>query len=72
MEITPSGQACGATVRGVDLSAPLDTDTAAAIRSAWLEHHVLAFPDQTYPDPELPLISARFGLWSVTTSTLLP
>ena len=43
LDITPSGQACGASVRGVDLSAPLDADTIAAIRAAWLTHLVLAF-----------------------------
>ncbi|MEE6246995.1 MAG: TauD/TfdA family dioxygenase, partial [Pseudomonadota bacterium] len=46
LHITPSGQACGATVEGVDLAQPLDAPTIEAIREAWLQHHVLAFPQQ--------------------------
>ena len=53
IEVRPSGQACGATVTGVDLSRPLDDDTIAEIRAAWLEHHVLAFPDQSMTDDDL-------------------
>jgi len=40
LEITPSGAACGAFVRGVDLTKPLTAETASDIRAAWLEHHV--------------------------------
>ena len=42
LEIIPSGQACGAEVRGVDLTEDLSADLVAEIRAAWLEHHVLA------------------------------
>jgi len=38
MQITPSGQACGAQVTGLDLTQSLDRDTIEAIRTAWLEH----------------------------------
>ena len=34
LEITPSGQACGAEIRGVDLSAPLPAEIVAGIRAA--------------------------------------
>lgn len=61
LDIVPSGQACGATVRGVDLSQPLDAETVAAIRSAWLEHHVLAFPDQDMSDDDLERFTLQFG-----------
>ncbi len=61
IEITPSGQACGASVRGVDLREPLDSSTVAAIRAAWLEHHVLAFPDQQIGDDELERFTRYFG-----------
>ncbi len=61
IEVTPSGQACGASVRGVDLSAPLDADTVAAIRAAWLEHHVLSFPDQPMSDDDLERFTIAFG-----------
>ncbi len=61
MRVEPSGQACGAAVTGVDLSKPLSTDQIAAIRSAWLEHHVLAFPDQKLSDDDLERFTLAFG-----------
>jgi taurine dioxygenase len=61
LEVTPSGQACGATVRGVDLTRPLDAQTLAAVRAAWLEHHVLAFPDQPMSDDDLERFTLYFG-----------
>jgi taurine dioxygenase len=36
----------GAVVRGITLSQPLDAATLAGLRQAWLDHQVLAFPDQ--------------------------
>lgn len=61
LEITPSGQACGAEVRGVDLTQPLDVATTAAIRLAWLDHKVLAFPDQPMTDEDLERFTLHFG-----------
>ena len=61
LHITPSGQACGATVEGVDLAQPLDAPTIKAIREAWLQHHVLAFPQQQLSDPDLVRITRYFG-----------
>lgn len=59
--MTPSGQVCGAAVRGVDLTDPLDEVTVAAIREAWLEHHVLSFPDQAIDDDDLERFTLYFG-----------
>lgn len=61
LTITPSGQACGASVTGVDLSQPLNPETIAAIRRAWLAHHVLAFPDQSLSDDDLERFTQAFG-----------
>ncbi len=61
IEITPTGQACGARISGVDLSQPLDPDTVAVIRSAWLEHHVLVFTDQLLTDDDLERFTRYFG-----------
>lgn len=61
MKITPSGQACGAEVTGVDLTQPLAPDAIAAIRKAWLEHHVLSFPDQKMTDDDLERFTQYFG-----------
>jgi taurine dioxygenase len=59
--ITPSGQACGAAITGIDLSRPLDPGQVSAIRAAWLEHHVLAFPDQVLGDDDLERFTLSFG-----------
>lgn len=61
LDVTPSGQVCGATVRGVDLTEPLDADTVAGIRAAWLEHRVLAFPEQSLSDDDLERFTLSFG-----------
>lgn len=61
MKIEPSGQACGATVTGVDLSAPLDAATTGEIRAAWLDHHVLAFPGQSLTNDDLEAFTMAFG-----------
>lgn len=63
IEVTPSGQACGAAITGLDLSAPLDADTVRAVRAAWLEHHVLAFPDQNLADADLERLVQYFGVF---------
>lgn len=61
LRVEPSGQACGARVTGIDLSQPLTPATIAAIRAAWLEHHVLAFPDQPIGDDDLERFTLAFG-----------
>lgn len=61
IKVEPSGQACGARVTGVDLSQSLDAGTAAEIRAAWLEHHVLAFPDQDMGDDDLERFTLAMG-----------
>lgn len=61
IRVTPSGQACGAEITGVDLGATLDDETIAEIRSAWLDHKVLVFPDQELTDQELEAFTLKFG-----------
>ena len=61
IQVEPSGQVCGATITGVDLTAPLDADDVRAIRSAWLQHHVLAFPDQAMTDDDLERFTLYLG-----------
>src|SRR3546814_4524669 len=61
LTITPSGQACGARVTGVDLTRPLDVETVANIRTVWLDHHVLAFPDQKMSETDLERFTGYFG-----------
>jgi len=61
LEIIPSGQACGATVTGVDLSVPMEESVRRQIRRAWVDHHVLAFPDQSLTDEALEAVTRQFG-----------
>lgn len=61
LDVQPTGQACGAIVTGVDLDEGLDDGAIAAIRSAWLTHHVLAFPDQFISDDVLERFTLCFG-----------
>ncbi len=59
--ITPSEEACGATITGVDLTRPLPSKVVAALRCAWLAHHVLAFPNQAMDDDALERFTLAFG-----------
>ena len=59
--VTPSGEACGARVSGLDLSKDLGEGLVANIRAAWIEHGVLAFPDQSLSDDDLERFTGYFG-----------
>jgi taurine dioxygenase len=48
-------------VTGVDLSAPLPPDVIAGIRTAWLSHQVLSFPDQRMGDDALARFTQALG-----------
>ena len=61
MNVEPSGQACGASITGVDLTNPLSPDQVSEIRDAWLKHHVISFPDQSMNDDDLERYSQYFG-----------
>ena len=65
IEVTPLTAAIGADVAGVDLRAPLDDDTVAAVRAALLRHLVLFFRDQPLSDEEHLAFALRFGPLSV-------
>jgi taurine dioxygenase len=61
IEIERASSVCGATIRGVDLARPLTDDVVASLRTAWLEHMVLAFPDQRMSDDDLERFTLYFG-----------
>ncbi len=60
IRIEPSGAALGADVVGADL-ANLSDEDVAAIRRAWLAHHVLRFRDCRIDDRDHVALSRRFG-----------
>lgn len=61
LDIQPLSGALGAEVRGIDLSGPLGDDDVAAIRSALVTHHVLAFPGQSLSAEQQMAFGRRFG-----------
>ena len=65
--ITPTGEACGAVITGVDLTRPLSDETVAELRAAWLKHHVLVYPEQPMSDEDLERYTLYFGPFGVDT-----
>lgn len=65
LDIRPQAAPCGAFVHGLDLKQTLAPDTVAAVRSAWLQHQVLAFPDQDLTLDELERFAATIGPFGV-------
>ncbi len=61
LSVVASEQSCGAEVRGIDLSSPLEPEQVAAIREAWLNHLVLSFPEQQLSDDDLERFTLYFG-----------
>ena len=53
IDVVPTGQAFGAVVRGINFSARVDVETIKAVRGAWLDHHVLVFPEQQLENEDL-------------------
>jgi len=64
LDIRPLAGALGAEVLGVDLGAPLDAATVAAIRRALLDHLVIFFRDQKLDPAALAAFGRRFGALS--------
>ncbi len=60
-ELARLAGALGAELRGLDLSAPLDASTVAAVRAAWLEHQVLVFRDQRLDAAAFMAFARRMG-----------
>jgi len=61
LKVEPSGASCGATITGVQLGQSLSDDLVAEIRAHWLEHKVVAFPDQQLTPAQLVGFSEHFG-----------
>ena len=61
LDVRPLSGVLGAEVHGVDLAGPLDEATFADIRSAFLEHHVLAFRGQSLDADQQIAFGRRFG-----------
>jgi taurine dioxygenase len=61
LDVTVQPAACGALVRGIDLTRPLSPTQSSALREAWLEHQVLAFPEQALSIDDLERFASTIG-----------
>lgn len=61
LSITVQNAPCGALLRGIDLTQPISAAEAAEIRSVWLQHQVVGFPDQAMSVDDLERFAATVG-----------
>jgi taurine dioxygenase len=61
IEVVPLSPACGAEIRGVDLTKPLSRETVEAIKDAWNKHLVLVFRGQTITQDQQLKFASYFG-----------
>ena len=61
LTVTPSGQACGARVEGIDLTQELSDAQVSELRQLWLEHKVIALPNQPLMPEDLERVAQYFG-----------
>jgi len=61
LDIQPQDAPCGAFVHGLDLRQDLSSPHIRALRTAWLQHQVLAFPGQELSLNDLERIALHFG-----------
>ena len=61
IDARPLHPAIAAEVRGVQLTAPLDEATFAALHQTWMDHLLLLFRDQTLDDAQQIAFARRFG-----------
>jgi taurine dioxygenase len=61
----PSGQSCGATVRGFDLSEPWNEERITTVQELWYQHKVLGFVDQSLTFGDLEALCLALGTFGV-------
>jgi taurine dioxygenase len=61
IEVAPLTPLIGAEVSGVDLSQELSEDQLAEVKTAFLDHHVLVFRDQTITPEQHKRFAGHFG-----------
>ncbi len=59
--VEPLSEACGAEIKGVDLSQPLDAETVKAIEEAFHEHVVVVFRGQDLTEDDQKAFANYFG-----------
>jgi taurine dioxygenase len=61
VQVIPTGGSLGAEITGLDLSHPLDDETAGLVRRALLDHCVIYFRDQQITEPQQVRFTSYFG-----------
>ncbi|USG61074.1 TauD/TfdA family dioxygenase [Sneathiella marina] len=61
VEVHKLDAACGAEIRNADLSSALSSADLRIIRTAWMEHHVLVFPEQKLENDDLVRFAEYLG-----------
>ena len=61
IEVTPLSSACGAQIKGVDLTKELSEPTVRAIKQAWGKHLVLVFRGQSITQDQQLRFASYFG-----------
>lgn len=61
LTVTPSGQACGARIEGIDLTQEMSDAQIAELRQLWLQYKVVAFPNQPLSPEDLERVARHFG-----------
>jgi taurine dioxygenase len=61
IEVKPLSRACGAEIKGVDVSKPLSKEAVEAIKDAWGKHLVLVFRGQNISQDEQLRFASYFG-----------
>ncbi len=57
----PLTPAIGVEITGLDLAGPIDDETMAEVRRAWLDHVIAVFPEQEIDDDSQVAFSQRIG-----------
>jgi taurine dioxygenase len=65
LRATPQAAPCGATIDGIDLRQPLAVEQVAAIRALWLQHQVIAFPEQQLQLEDLERFAQSIGPFGI-------
>src|SRR5262249_44175863 len=61
LTVMPLSDACGAEIKGVDVTRPLSQETVQAIKDAWAKHLVLVFRGQTITQDQQLRFASYFG-----------
>jgi taurine dioxygenase len=62
IEVTPLSAACGAEIKGIDLTRPLSDEAVRAVKDAWAKHLVLVFRGQTLSQDDQLRFASYFGI----------